>query len=125
MSASPIPWPRLPTLEEICEQVGVSPEALDQKCADESQKILAKYCGPWERVARQLFPADTIENLIEEIEKDNRKADDQRSEFVRRWMRELGHEAKYSIFMKALLQFQLSKKVENILKRLKKGNLLG
>ena len=112
-----------PTFEEICRHVEVSPKTLDQECTDEGQDILADYCGPWKRVARKLFPSETVESIIDEIEDDNKKAADQKSGFIRRWVKELGHKATYKEFIKALLELKLTKNVENALKKLKK--LLG
>ena len=112
-----------PTLEEICKKVEVSIKALDQECTDEGRCILAKYCGRWQRVARKLFSKS--DTLIEDIERDNDKNEDQRSEFIRKWHTELADKATYSSFMEALLKLKLASNVKEALTELKEENLLG
>ena len=114
-----------PTLEEICGHVQVSLKALDEECTDEGQDILADYCGPWKRVARKLFTSDTVESVIIEIEDDNIKAADQKSGFIRRWVKELGHKATYLKFIEVLLELDEAHNAKNALKELKEKKLLG
>ena len=114
-----------PTLKEICEneKVQVSPETLDQECTDKGLKILAKYCGSWENVARELFLQDTVQNVIDVIE--TKKPEDRKSELVLRWKGEFGIKATYEIFFKALLELERSNDVKNAIIRLKEQRLLG
>ena len=112
-----------PTLEEICENVQVSPKTLDQECTDKGLTILADYCGPWKNVARQLFPSDTVENVIDVIE--TIKAEDRKSELVLKWKARFGIKATYKIFFKALLKLERSNNVKNAIMKLKEQKLFG
>ena len=114
------------TLEEICKHVKVSLKALDQECTDEGQDILTGYCGPWKSVARKLFPsADTVENIIDDIEGGNKKLMAQRAAFICTWRNKLAFKATYEVFIKALLELKQFYNVKNILKELKAKKLLG
>ena len=80
--------------KEICREIKVSPKTLDQVCKDEAYQLdtLADYCGPWKRVARKLLPSDNCKiHNNDEIEDDNKKAADQKSGFIRRWVQKLRH----------------------------------
>ena len=114
------------TLDELLEEVGVSPAQLDKACTSEHLQDIALFLESWRTVAPHLGLSNVE---AEEVENDGRAENEKRRKILEVWKARFAFKAKYLVLIKALLKIGRADQAEQVCRvlvpqRPKEGTLL-
>ena len=89
------------TLNELLEEVGVSPAQLDRACTSEHLQDIAQFLESWRTVAPRLGLSNAE---VEEVERDEAEEKEKRRKILEVWKARFAFKAKYEVLIKALLK---------------------
>ena len=99
------------TLDELLEEVGVSPAQLDEACTSEHLQDIALFLESWRTVAPHLG-LSSVE--AEEVENDGRAENEKRQKILEVWKARFAFKAKYIVLIKALLKIGRADQAEQV-----------
>ena len=85
----------------IAAKVGLGAEELSKPCDDRLFPLLANFVHPWRLVFSSLLSEVDVDDVAEENQ--SRSEQEKRVAALRKWKARKGHEATYSVLVKAVL----------------------
>ena len=89
------------TLDEILEEVGVTPSQLDNACTREHLQDVALFLESWRTVAPHLGLSSA---KVEEVERDETEEKAKKQKILEAWRAKFTFKAKYRVLVEALLK---------------------
>jgi len=99
------------TLDELLEEVGVSPGQLDKACTSEHLRDIALFLDSWRTVAPFL---ELSKVQVEQVERDGTEENEKRLKFLESWKGNFAFKAKYIVLVKALLKISRADQAEQV-----------
>ena len=99
------------TLNELLEEVGVSPAQLDKACTSEHLQDIALFLESWRTVAPYLG-LSSVE--VEEVERDGTEEKDKRQKILKVWKAKFAFKAKYKVLINTLLKIGRADQAEQV-----------
>jgi len=99
------------TLDELLEEVGVSPAQLDKACTREHLQDIALFLESWRTVAPHLGLSRI---QVEQVERDGTEENEKRLKFLESWKGKFAFKAKYIVLVKALLKISRADQAEQV-----------
>ena len=99
------------TLNELLEEVGVSPTQLYRACTSEHLKDIALSLESWRAVAPHLGLSNAE---VQEVERDGTDEKDKRRKILEVWKAGFAFKAKYMVLIKALLKIGRADQAEQV-----------
>ena len=99
------------TLDELLEEVDVSPAQLDKACTSEHLRDIALFLDSWRTVAPYL---ELSKVQVEQVERDGTEENEKRLKFLESWKGNFAFKAKYIVLVKALLKISRADQAEQV-----------
>ena len=99
------------TLDELLEEVGVSPTQLDKACTREHLQDIALFLESWRTVAPHLGLSKV---QMEQVERDGAEENEKRLKFLESWKGKFAFKAKYMVLVEALLKIGRADQAEQV-----------
>ena len=104
------------TLDELLEEVGISPLQLDKACTNEYLQDIALFLESWRTVAPHL---GLSEIQVEEVESDGKAEKEKRQKILESWKAKFAFKATYIVLVKALLKISRADQAERVCRLLR------
>ena len=91
------------SVQDLVQRCGIEEACLNAEVTPECFHDISRYLSKWKLLAPKLKLSSAD---IEDIEKDNRKAEEQRVSFLDKWKQKRSYEATYRALVESLLSIQ-------------------
>ena len=105
------------TLDELLEEVGISPFQLDKPCTSEHLQDIALFLESWRTMAPHLGLSKI---QVEEVESNGRAETEKRQKILESWKAKFAFKATYIVLVKALLKTSKADLAERVCRLLPK-----